>query len=225
MITQAYEYDLPQAYPSIILDVLKIDIPELQRIRHDKQKRSIFIGKLFKKYPELYKRVRMICDTIVYCYENELTDDDILLTKVDGFISTKPLSDPTCCILPISLKYRYQLFILTDDKKYVGLTYDNKCIVKGVQYKTIGLEKYWHNILSNFTLPYIQKQITNYFTTSDLSLFAIPVNDKYKFILKDNDVVEVANYTGLLLDIDRQFYFSQHMLPFIRAILEDTPKK
>jgi len=221
-VYQAFEYDIECCYPRIILDVLGYDFPQVRYYINDKEQRSKIIGLIFKIYPQLCKIVRQVTNDIIDDYISQIGQEHVLLRKNDGFISTKQLQNTSCSLLDIRLKYEYKVLVINDNK-YVGLTQNGTCIVKGLREQTVGLQAWWQDILQNLDPYYVRSKVIEYFTTSNLDLFAIPVDKQYMFYIGDNNERIVAkDYKHILISPNRKYYFQIHILPLLRPLLLDT---
>ena len=221
LVFNAYEYDIQSCFPRILLDVLEYNFPQLKHFLHNKPVRSRILGYIFKAYPDLYKTVKSVTDIIIDDYISQLDKSNVLLRKIDGFVSKQKLINTSCSLLDIRLKYQYSILVMYN-KMYVGLTVDDTVIIKGVSNKTVGLSEWWKDCLTNIDLTYLQSKIYDYWTSKDLSLFAIPTDDKFMFILKNKDAITVSDYKSIMIsEIDIEWYYSNHILPFVRCILSE----
>ena len=223
MVTVAYEYDIPSCYPRILLDVLKLKLPQLEIVYDNKQLRSQFIGWLFRSRPDLKVLVQETTKTIIETYLKQVDNDDVVLVKNDGFIVTKPIYDTKAGLLPVVLRHKFSIFVFDDETKtYVGLdSLKDKAILKGVRDKTVGIETWWTKVLQSLDNSIIQNLIIEYFTTDDMSLFAIMTNDpsKYIFRLENGSIYESSVLQVPSLQVDRRYYFGIHVKPLLRQLV------
>lgn len=222
-------YDIKSCYYRILKNILKIDIGHWK----DKTDRNIKIGLLFKDNPEIRKKVVEINkDSMInFIKENNLSDNDILFIERDGLAIKKYVGKQKFIdrIWPEFRKH-YKITIRSLDKKnsYILLSND-KTVLKGARYKTIGIENYLHETIHKLlTMNYenmfkkMNKLRIEYFDIDNIDLFKIPIKNGYKILLKNNQVLTIRNEHNLNfknLPIDKYIYYKEHVEGFIKSMI------
>jgi len=221
-------YDIRNCY-SRILKKLNINLGEFS----SKKERNIKIGNYLKQNPKIFKRVREINKNsmINFIKQNNITEDDILFIEKDGLATTKYVGDykNSDAILP-ELRNYYKITIKSISKRsaYLMLT-PNKLYIKGVRFKTTGIEDYLFENLTHLLLLDYQKMFkylnmfrTKYFSEDNLDLFKIPTSNGYQFLLKNDKVITVKNLNNVnlsKLNIDKYKYYKEHVETFIQSLV------
>jgi len=222
-------YDIRSCYYRILKNILNIDIGQWK----DKAERNIKIGLLFKENPDIQKEVVKINkDSMInFIKENNLSDNDILFIERDGlaikkYVGKQKFDDR---IWP-EFREHYKITIRSLDKKnsYILLNND-KAILKGAKYKTVGIERYLyetiHKLLSmNYENMFkkMNKLRLEYFNNDDIDLFKIPVKEGYKILLKNNQTLTIRDEHNLNfknLPIDKYVYYKEHVEGFIKSMI------
>lgn len=215
-----YEYDIKSCYPNIYS--LYFDYTELQYMQKDK--RNIKIGKFLKDKKIMQNHIKHIIDNFIYMFmsDNNIKKSDILIRQKDGILCTKPMIKNRTDILYPRLKNKYNYFISDEMfKKYIGFNFkDEKCILKGVPYKSVNIETFLFKQLKNIdlenihlTLSILRKTKNLFYNINDKMLFAIDTDkDNYLFFTDDNKQVKVSKnqIKYINVNIDRDKYFNEY---------------
>jgi len=223
-------YDVKECYPRI-LKKIGISIPDFE----NKLERNIYIGSEVFKDRKLLDFCQTFTRKIIknFININNISFSDIIMVERDG-LAIKKFVEPSDIELQPEFREKYNVIIRSFNNKqaFMMIVDDRKIYIKGVRNKTIGLEdfatKYFKTIL-NFKLSLISKTMSrmrkDYFSSTNWKLFGIPQDDEsYMFKLKTGNIklkqldkVDVSS-----LNIDKYFYFKNHLEGFVQSLLSET---
>ena len=223
-----YYYDIVACYPTILktqaFDLSGVDM-------NNKQERSEFIGKKQINNVNMSSYLMESANSLVsyYLLDNNVPEEDIIMTQRDGFILTKPLSHNEGSIKMEMRRVIDYMIISIDRKKYLECS--NGIIkVKGIKHVYPRMEQ---DVYSRFSdLDFYNKKrlfgqmsaIKNIiYDNNDINFFAIPLDENtfafstYKgdIAVKDIELVSVNT-------VDKDKYFNNYVKPFLDSLFIDS---
>ncbi len=218
-----YEYDIKSAYATILgkqyYDFDDIDLD-------NKTERSIYIGKQQRGNENLSQFLMKSADSLVdfYLLDNDVSEDEIIVTQRDGFIITK-LLDNDDQFIDMSLRGLIDFLIISTDRKSVLYAEDNEIHIKALSYYYDGLLCYYNQFL-NFDfynksrlfkqMEYLKNSIL---TSVDVIPFLIPRDEKSYIVITYNGNIEVTDPDYINpKHIDRKRYFDHYFKDFLGSI-------
>ena len=223
IVRDAYFYDIQSAYPQILgqqfYDFKDIDL-------ENKTERSIFLGKQQIGNNNLSEFLLESVDNLVkyYLTENNISDDDIIVTQRDGFI-IKRMLDNNDEFIEMKFREFIDVLILSTDRKKFLYCSDGKVTVKGVPHYYPALDKVFNlfNNLNFYDKSILFNQLDSIKQTilksEDKSLFLIPRDEK-KFIIStftgdimisDPDLISINK-------IDKLKYYNHFIKDFLGSV-------
>ncbi len=217
-------YDIESCYPTILnqqnYDFQDVDLS-------DKVERNIFLGKKQIGNENLSSYLIESANQLLnfYLQENEVSDEQIIVTQRDGFIITKHMGN---CdeFIPIKLREHISLLILgIDRKKFLYTTDLGDVVVKGITFYYDALDVIFQQFsnldLYNKRRLFLQLESikSSILDSSDKKLFLIPTrNDKYAVItykgnleVKDPDYIDIDQ-------INKTKYYEHYVRDFLRSL-------
>jgi len=223
VLRDLYSYDVVSAYPNI-LKGQHFDFKDINL--ENKTERNIFIGKSQIGNENLSSFLQESVDNLVkfYLQENQIPEEDIIITQKDGFIIKRMLENDNEFI-NMALREFIDVLILSPSRdKFIYLVED-KIIIKGVSHLYDEMEKFLQrfknlNFYDKSILFEQMDEIKNsLFNSDNKSLFLIPIDDQKYIIstykgdiqIKDPDLVSVN-------EINKQKYFDHFVKEFLESI-------
>lgn len=218
-----YSYDIVSAYPTILgkqfYDFQDIDL-------ENKKERNIFIGTQQIGNEALASFLLSSVDSLVkfYLVENDISDEDVIVTQRDGFILKQLLQNNDEFI---DMKFRefIDFLILSPDRKKFIYCSDGKITVKGISHFYKSLDKIYQlfaslNFYSKTTLFEQLDQIKQaLFSSVDKTMFAIPKGDNKYIISTFKGDIEVSDPDYVSIEsIDKSRYYKHFFKDFLGAI-------
>ena len=223
VLRDLFSYDIVAAYPTIMnnmnWDFGTIDLD-------NKEERNIYIGKSQINNTNLSSFLINSAESLVQFYlkDNNVNDEDIIITQRDGFIIKKMLQNDDQFI---NMKYREHidyLIISIDRSKYLSVN-DDKVTVKGISHlypkmfdiynKFISLNFFDKKVLFN-QLDDIKKSIVE---SQDKELFMIPHENKFVIMTKRSGQLLVQDSSIFSVDdINRYHYYHHYINSFLKSI-------
>ena len=223
LLKDLFSYDIKSCYPTIMnkqfYDFKNIDL-------NNKEKRNIFIGTQQIDNLNLSTFLQESVDNLIkfYIIENDLSENDIIVTQKDGFIVKKILNNIDEFIKMDLREYIDFLILSVDRKKFLYVS-DGKVSIKGMPYYYDALDKIY-NMFANLNfydksvlfdqMENIKKSILE---SEDKKLFLIPTEEN-KFIIKtykgdieikDPDFISISQ-------INKIRYFNHFFKDFLSSI-------
>lgn len=227
ILKETYLYDI-EACHYTIMKKLGMDLTGLDP--NDKTQRNIEIGKRMRDNPRLTSTLRTTTESIIdeYILKNRIEDDQIVIRQYDGIITTKMLRITDVQHVPLDLRNRFLIFIISIDRKtYIALDSENKITIKGVAFRYPLMDKILEKICKiNFAnksriFINLQKIKDDFLKSNNPYLFGIPSTKGYNIYLKGYGQLEVTESTLKIMDpddIDKQRYFKFYIEPFTKSI-------
>lgn len=218
-----FSYDIQSCYPNILQNISY----ELKNINlEDKDERSKYIGKQQIDNENLSSFLIESTENLIKSYirSNGLTEEDLIVTQRDGFITTKILTK-TNISMELKLREIINVLILSLDRKaYISFS-DNGLTVKGVRdyYESLNV---FYNEIQNFNyynknciFQQMQNVKNNILNHDNKETFCIPRNNKCVIVTKSDGPVEVSNSSLVQIeDIDKIRYFNHYFKPFFDSL-------
>ena len=218
-----YYYDIVSCYPTILktqaYDFSNVDL-------NNKQERSEFIGKQQRNNVNMSSYLMESANSLVsfYLLDNDVSQDDIIMTQRDGFILTRPLAK-TDGSIKMELRRVIDFMIITlDRKKYLECS-NSEIRVKGVKHLYPKIEETYKRF-ANLDF-YNKKRLfgqmaaikNSVFENTDKMYFAIPMDDnKFAFSTYNGDIAVKDLDLVSINRIDKSKYFNNYIKPFLDSI-------
>ena len=223
ILRDLYFYDIQSAYPSILgqqfYNFKDIDLD-------NKEERSIFLGKQQIGNANLSEFLIESVDNIVkyYLLENNISQEEIIVTQRDGFIIKRMLDNNDNFIEMKFREFIDYVIISVDRKKFLYVA-DDKVTVKGVPHYYSALDKIYQmfNNLNFYDKKVLFGQLDNIKQTvlnsQDKMLFMIPKDETHfivstytgDLIIKDPDMISISK-------IHKLRYYNHFFKDFLSAI-------
>ena len=223
IIRDLYSYDIVSAYPSILsnqhYDFKGIDL-------ENKTERSIFLGKQQIGNTNLSDFLMESVDSLVkfYLLENNISDDEVIVTQRDGFIIKRMLENTDEFI---EMKYRgfIDFLIISPDRKKFLYCCDDKITVKGISHYYEALDSIYQ-MFSNLSfydksvlfdqMESIKQKILQ---GTDKKLYMIPRDETSFIISTHKGDIEVKDASFISINqIDKNRYFNHFFKDFLSSI-------
>lgn len=221
-------YDFSACYPRILkslgFDLNGIDL-------NNKKERNIYIGRLQRDHPELSSYLRNTVTELLNYYKlkNNLTNNNIVVEQLDGFIVNKELKENKSSFLDLDFRGYVDFLILTPDKKKFLYCLDNEIYVKGISNLYDNLWKVYNKFLNlNFfdkvSLYKQMEQIkTSVLNCVDKDFFKIKIDEK-KFVIQtiDGQRSISGNVDFDINKLNKRKYFDHYFFEFLQSIVFET---
>lgn len=223
LLQSLYSYDIVSAYPTILqkqyYDFNDIDLD-------NKKDRNIFIGTRQKDNENLSSFLIKSAESLIsyYLIENNVSEDEIIITQRDGFIITKLLDFDDDFI---DMKYRgfIDFLIISDDRKKYLYLMDDEIVVKGMPFYYDSLHIFY-DLFKNLNfydksilfsqLENIKKNVLN---SQNKKAFLIPKNEQLYNVITYKKIIEIKDPDYISIeDIDRKRYFEHYINCFLKSI-------
>ncbi len=219
-----YYYDIVSCYPTILktqaYDFSNVDL-------NNKQERSEFIGKQQKDNINMSSYLMDSANSLVtfYLLDNDISEDDIIMTQRDGFILTRPLSRNDNGPIKMELRRVIDFMIITVDRlKYLECS-NSEVTVKGMRnlYPRIAetYKKFANLDFYNKKRLFGQMMaIKNYILEqNDKEFFEIPMeNNQTAFMTYNGDIAVKDLDLVSVKSINKVKYFDKYIKPFTDSI-------
>lgn len=223
VLRDLYLYDIVSCYPTILSNMhYDFDGVDLK----NKEERNIAIGKAQIGNKNLSSFLIESANNLVafYLKENDITEDQIIVTQRDGFILTRLLKN-TDEFINMDLREFIDFLIITPDREKFLYVSQGKLSVKGVSHKYSKLDQIYNLIMNlNFynkkvlfqQMERIKKMVLE---SDEKKLFMIPNGDKFLIITKKLGNLEVDNESVFQIQhIDKQRYYDHYFREFLESI-------
>lgn len=222
VLKDLYLYDIQSAFPKILQSVNY----DFQNVNLDnKTERNIFIGKQQKDNENLSEFLNESVNNLIkfYLQENNISDDEVIVTQKDGVILTKKLLNNDELI---ELKFRgfLDFLIISIDRNCFLYLCDDEIIIKGVPNVYDSINSIYQKFLE---LDFYNKKklfrqmedIKNSFILStDKKLFMIPHDNKFLVRYFKEDIL-ISDQTMVDIKmIDKRRYFNHYFKGFLDSI-------
>lgn len=218
-----YSYDIQSCYPTILqrqfYDFDNIDLD-------NKEERSIYIGKQQIGNEGLSKFLIKSAESLVsfYLQENNLSDEEIIVTQRDGFIITK-LLDVDDQFIDMKLRGLIDFLIISIDREKYLVLEDDKIIIKGMPYFYDGLLAFYDQFkkLNFYNKTILFEQLENIknsiLNCTEVEPFLIPRNENSYIVITYKGSLQVSNpeYVDISM-INKPKYFNHYFRDFLRSI-------
>ena len=227
ILRDVYSYDIKSCYATILgkqfFDFGDVDLD-------NKQERSEFIGKTQIKNTNMSSFLMNSADSLVkfYLSENDVSEEDIILTQRDGFILKRTI-DNNSEFITMELRSLIELMIISvDRKKYISCI-NGEVDVKGMPHLYDSMIKFYQ-LFANLNLynkKILYQQMQNLkdsmLFSEDKSLFLIPREDNAFAIITYNEVIETKDPDMIgMSKINKLQYFDNYIKPFTDSIFLET---
>lgn len=227
ILRDLYSYDVKSCYPTI----LSKQFYNFEDVDLDnKQERSEFIGKQQINNESMSSFLMQSADSLVkfYLSENNVSDDDIIVSQRDGFILSRTIENNNEYIT-MELRDIIELMIISSDrKKYLTSIYGT-ITVKGMPHVYDAIMQVY-NMFANLNLynkkilfqqlESIKNSILN---SEDINLFSIPREENIFAIVTYDGVIETKDREMIsILKVDKMKYYDNYVKPFIDSIFLET---
>jgi len=216
-------YDVVSAYPSILgkqfYDFDGIDLD-------NKTERNIFIGKQQIGNEALSNFLITSVDNLVkfYLTDNDVPEEDVIVTQRDGFIIKKLLKNDDQFI-DMKLREYIDFLVLSVDRKKFLYCSDGKVTVKGVPYYYEELNKIYQMFANlnfyNKSVLFEQLQMikNSVLECTDKKLFSIPRGEGKFIISTFTGDMEISDPEFVpLASIDKMKYYKHFIKDFSNSI-------
>lgn len=223
LLKDLYSYDIKGAYPTILgkqhFDFKNIDLD-------NKEERSIFIGKQQIDNVNLSTFLQESVDNLVkfYLQENNVSDEETIVTQKDGFIITKMLENNDEFIEMKFREFIDFLLFTPDRKKYLYLA-GGTVTVKGMPFLYSEMENLYQTFsnLGFYDKSTLFEQMASlkkeFYTTENKKLFLIPKEEKSFIVLTHKGDIEIKDPDMVSMSqINRIRYYNHYLKDFLWSI-------
>jgi hypothetical protein len=223
IIHDLFSYDIKSAYPTI-MNTMNWDFKDIDL--DDKVARNIAIGKSQIGNENLSGFLMNSADQLVdfYLSDNQVPDEDIIVTQRDGFILKRVLANNDEFITMAFRGFIDFIIVNTDRTMYLAIS-DDGIDIKGLPHNYEGLhyifDKFIHlnfyNKKSLFSqLNSIKKEIIR---GTNKDLYLIPRGNKFAVVTKSMGTIEIGDKAIISIDeIDTYKYYRHYFKPFLDSI-------
>jgi len=234
VINHVFQYDIKSCYYRLLSNE-GVSFPKFKT----KLERNMYIGNMMRDNKDMVNYCQNQTNNIIneFIDKNKIKEHEIINIERDGILTKRYLTKNYYKgdVYP-ELRDHYDVYVGSyKTRKSMILSRDDKTVIKGVKYKTKSLSKFvskYINLLQNQNVSswfkILNKLRNEYFNTDDYSLFEIEDKDGSMFIIKNKEnqrlrltVKDFKNFDLTGLNIDRVFYFNQHLEGFIQNLLEN----
>lgn len=227
ILNDVYSYDVKSCYPTI----LSKQFYNFEDVDLDnKQERSEFIGKKQINNENMSSFLMNSAESLVkfYLSENEVFDENIIVTQRDGFILTRTIQNNNEFIT-MELRDLIELMIISIDRKKYLTSSGGSIDVKGMPHMYDAIKKIYSmfanlNFYNKKILFQQMKSIKDEIIDSrDIRLFAIPREENSFAFLTFEGTIESKDCEMISVDkIDKMKYFENYIKPFLDSIFIET---
>jgi hypothetical protein len=232
ILRDVFSYDIVACHYNL-LKVFNYDVSNIDE--NDKAGRNIQIGKIMRDNESIKTRLRETTNKIIddYISFNELGENDIIIRQYDGILTNKRLIETEKSVLPIVLKNRYDIFLISIDRqKYISFdNLKNKVKVKGVPHLYNGIMKYYNKLIrivdierKSRVLDNLENLKTEFLNETDMNVFAIDTNEENEvdIIFKSFGQLKIKRNTLYYMtedEIDKEFYYDFYFHSFVQSVV------
>jgi len=222
IVRDLYFYDFKSAFPRILQSVdFNFNGIDLS----DKEERNISIGLAQRENENISSFLSNSIDNLLNLYikENNISDNDIIITQRDGFILKKML-DKTNLFMELDYRGFIDYLIITPDRKKFLYIKDDDVIVKGMSnrydkldiiYKKFSLLNFYDKKILFSQLQDIRDLV---FNSKDKNFFIIEYDGK-KYIQTFSGAFEITSDNIFQIeDIDKRKYYDHYFREFTQSI-------
>jgi len=222
IVRDLYFYDFKSAFSRILQSVdFNFNGIDLS----DKEERNISIGLAQRENENISSFLSNSIDNLLNLYikENNISDNDIIITQRDGFILKKML-DKTNLFMELDYRGFIDYLIITPDRKKFLYIKDDDVIVKGMSnrydkldiiYKKFSLLNFYDKKILFSQLQDIRDLV---FNSKDKNFFIIEYDGK-KYIQTFSGAFEITSDNIFQIeDIDKRKYYDHYFREFTQSI-------
>lgn len=217
-----YLYDIQSAFPKILQSV-NYDFKDVDL--NNKSERNIFIGKQQKDNENLSEFLNESVANLIkfYLQENQVSDEEVIVTQKDGVIISKRLSNTDEFI---ELKFRGYLdfLIISIERNHFIYMLNDEIIIKGIPnfYDALNPIYQKFSCLNFYNKKVLFKQLedikNSFLLSPDKNLFMIPHDHKFIVRTFQSDIL-VSDATMFELKmVDKKRYFNH----YFRGLLDSV---
>jgi len=223
VIRDLYSYDIKSCYPQILSNQF-FDFGDTDL--NNKSERNVNIGKAQIGNENLSSFLMQSADKLTdfYLKENNIEDEDIIITQRDGFIIRKML-ETNDEFIKMEFRGRIDYLIISLDRsKYLAVS-DDEVDVKGMPHKYDILDEVYKMFANlNFydkKVLFTQMQNIKDFVLQkqDKRFFMIPKEDKFVIITNKMGSLEIKDESIFSIDdVDKKKYYNYYFKEFLDPI-------
>jgi hypothetical protein len=223
IIHDLFSYDIVSAYPTI-MNSLNWDFKGVDL--DDKAARNISIGKAQINNENLSGFLMNSADQLVnfYLSENNISDDEIIITQRDGFI-IKQMLDNNDEFIKMEFRGCIDFIIINMDRTMYLAISDDIIDIKGLPHNYPYLKKIYKKFIDlnfyNKKVLFSQLNSIKYDVLNglDKKLYLIPRGDRFSVVTKSIGTIEISDEGIINIDeIDKYKYYKHYFKPFLDAI-------
>jgi hypothetical protein len=223
-----YFYDIKSAYPTILSKQF-FDFQDTNL--ENKEQRNIFIGNQQRDNENLSSFLMTSVENLItyYLKENDIADEDVIVTQRDGFILKKTL-EREGDFIKIDLRDVIDSLIIAIDRKKFLYSSMGKVTVKGVPHLYDKLDSVYQKFsnLNFYNKSNLFEQLENIkmsvLDCNDMDFFLMPIEDKFGVMTYQGDLIIKDPGLISIEKINKKKYFDHYFKDFLMSIYMETYK-
>lgn len=223
VLSDLYFYDFKSAYPRL-LSSIDWDFKDVDM--QNKEERNIAIGMAQRGNRNLYSFLSSSVEGLLQYYltENEVADEEVIVSQKDGFILTRLLHN-TEDFMNLDFRGIIDLLIISPDRKKYLAVMDDVVQVKGISNFYPALLKIYSKFknlnLYNKSSLFLQLERikADVLTCTDKSVFMVEIGDNYVIQLVNGSQSQVTSEEAFSVhDVNTRKYFDHYFKEFLQSL-------